>query len=652
MPQFVIDLGENYDIPEILRTLPANEWEIVLNYIAELMIKHNNNFSNITEETIRSNMENKYNIDLTDLKKKLATEMAANKQLNEQLALQKDLLKEELDAILQKQRELNDNNLKTQLEYQRKSLTEANIAEIERKNATILSFETEIAAIKAAHERKTAALEQNLAQELSKKYESERLFLEESYKTRLEYNRLDTVSKYEAEKSAIEAELSSQKLELKRLIDNNSKIEAEYKESLTNQVNLEKKYHEREIALMRERIEQLTKENININELNNSAITKEFLVSVINPAKNQLPVIKGQEGEEQIENYLKYKYIRSKVILTNKEKSKGDMYFQWHGIRCMVEVKNKEILILNDVEKFEKDIITLLKQNKINCAIFVSLKTNNIPHKTRDSLQLEYFKGIPIIYLYVDHEQIIACAIALLDKLLTINVSSNNQLEELKANFLDYYKHCEDEYKYLERLIKEKTKEISSLSLRRDTIEKKFLKLQQEYPKHISTKAIFDGRKPTDDLLVKTNVDIEVKTNDTEDLLVKTNVDIEVKTNDNEDLSNTIEVKNNEIKNDDLTHRAKLTEFFKQQRYDINKLDISIKIDTWAKTLTKECCFDILKYISTYNKHPKRDDLTNLSNGKRIMTMQEFAKLSAGDRKATKLIVKFAEDFYSAEYKP
>ena len=111
MPQFIIQIRENYDIPNILQTIPASEWEIILNYVSELLLKHNSNFSNITEEQIQKSIENKYDIDINELKRKLLAETTANKALNEQLNLQKELLRADFDNILQKQRELNDSKI-------------------------------------------------------------------------------------------------------------------------------------------------------------------------------------------------------------------------------------------------------------------------------------------------------------------------------------------------------------------------------------------------------------------------------------------------------------------------------------------------------------------------------------------------------------
>ena len=710
MPQFIIQIRENYDIPNILQTIPASEWEIILNYVSELLLKHNSNFSNITEEQIQKSIENKYDIDINELKRKLLAETTANKALNEQLNLQKELLRADFDNILQKQRELNDSNIKNQLEYQQKTFTEAAKAELEYKNATISALELslnkrlyahdeEINALKLNYEKKTALLETNLTHDLTKKHESQCQFLEESYKQRIEFSKKDIAdritSKYEAEKTAIENELQAQKQEMKKIIDNinnellqykeryaiqidtekkyyereldnlrevisklndsnskleaeykerlnkefdnerkiyalqlanlqgdinklndsNSKLEAEYKERYTTQIDTERKYYEREVVNLRERIDQLIKENNNTD-----IITKDFFMSnlqqALNPSKSLSPVVIGQEGEDQIATYLLNKYIESIVERTEKEAHKGDIYFIWNTLKCMIEVKNKETLTKNDISKFVDNITSLSDQKRINCAIFISLKTNIIPKKTRESLQLEYINAIPVIYIYLDNNQILSCGITLLSKLLTIDTKSNDELTELKATFIEHYKHCEDDCKYLDRLIKEKTKELSSLSIRREAEEKLFKKLQLQYHKYLAVK--------TTEATIQAHVAEE-----------------------KEALSHVAEEKEAYISVDQ--HYKNIVEFYKQQNFNVEDIAVKDKILTWHKVLTINHCFEILKFISVYKKRPKRDDLVLLINGKRILTQQEFGKLSAGDRKCTQQIVKFATTFYSIE---
>ena len=96
-------------------------------------------------------------------------------------------------------------------------------------------------------------------------------------------------------------------------------------------------------------------------------------------------------------------------------------------------------------------------------------------------------------------------------------------------------------------------------------------------------------------------------------------------------------------------HYKNIVEFYKQQNFNVEDIAVKDKILTWHKVLTINHCFEILKFISVYKKRPKRDDLVLLINGKRILTQQEFGKLSAGDRKCTQQIVKFATTFYSIE---
>src|SRR5690606_23491181 len=82
---------------------------------------------------------------------------------------------------------------------------------------------------------------------------------------------------------------------------------------------------------------------------------------------------------------------------------KADIRFDWKSLKAIIEVKNKNILTKEDNLKFERDIVeSLQSSDPVNCALFVSLKTNEFNfRRCHDNLQLDMYNGIPVIYLYL-----------------------------------------------------------------------------------------------------------------------------------------------------------------------------------------------------------------------------------------------------------
>jgi hypothetical protein len=70
-------------------------------------------------------------------------------------------------------------------------------------------------------------------------------------------------------------------------------------------------------------------------------------------------------------------YVDTIVEDVSSQTTHGDMLFRRH-LQRMIEIKNKITLTKDDMTKFTRDTQSITEQNKINCAIFISLQMSTI----------------------------------------------------------------------------------------------------------------------------------------------------------------------------------------------------------------------------------------------------------------------------------
>lgn len=144
----------------------------------------------------------------------------------------------------------------------------------------------------------------------------------------------------------------------------------------------------------------------------------EEFKSVLNYHDNtNVNTIKGDIGEQTIINLLKNIYDKAIIKNTSKGSHQSDILFEDYNpdIKCIIEVKKKKTIITTDITKFEEDIITQ-QDNNINCALFISMDSNNIPKK--GNFHLEIFNKIPVLYICLKSPEYIQFAIELLKNMV------------------------------------------------------------------------------------------------------------------------------------------------------------------------------------------------------------------------------------------
>ena len=172
---------------------------------------------------------------------------------------------------------------------------------------------------------------------------------------------------------------------------------------------------------------------------------------------------KGNIGESAISAILTESYQEAIIEDVSSQAATGDIFFNWRRLKCLIEVKNKNKIVKDDIDKFLRDVAQCSETSKINCAIFISLRTDKLPGRSRELLQLEYHNGVPIIYTYMPPpSKEIYYAVACLDKILSIE--GNNINEEIEQHFINYYNHLIKYQLYFETELKKKQKELKVMS--------------------------------------------------------------------------------------------------------------------------------------------------------------------------------------------
>lgn len=147
----------------------------------------------------------------------------------------------------------------------------------------------------------------------------------------------------------------------------------------------------------RMRIQNTLDEHLKNNTLNpvRDGINK-ILHSIENP-KQLTTVGKGIVGEKDVTSFMEREYPQSDITQVGDKTAMGDIMWKYNNITCLIEVKNKEKILTNDVTKFVRDVTENARSGAINCGLFVSLHDNSIPLK--GCFYIEYISDIPVIYV-------------------------------------------------------------------------------------------------------------------------------------------------------------------------------------------------------------------------------------------------------------
>ncbi len=152
---------------------------------------------------------------------------------------------------------------------------------------------------------------------------------------------------------------------------------------------------------------------------NDNSEFKEKLNKLVDQLEGKgKPIDAGNMGEEIVKNWLKNEYHDCELIDTSRIGHSGDMLFKWNSLNLLIEVKNKDKVTNEDIEKFKTDMNF---NSDSNAGIFISLRSENIPKKGEFKYETEGNK--PVIYIATPSKE----HIFLLIKIFEFSIKRKNE---------------------------------------------------------------------------------------------------------------------------------------------------------------------------------------------------------------------------------
>ena len=108
-------------------------------------------------------------------------------------------------------------------------------------------------------------------------------------------------------------------------------------------------------------------------------------------------ITKGDFGESYVLQAIEELFPKSNMNDVSGNTASGDLMWEIDTLKCLVEVKNVAQSRNLNVDKFVRDVGINVNRGKVNCGLFVSLKTETIPTKGR--MKLEFVNGVPVLYI-------------------------------------------------------------------------------------------------------------------------------------------------------------------------------------------------------------------------------------------------------------
>jgi hypothetical protein len=510
MKEIVISIRENYVIPETFHKIKPEEWEIILNYASEMLLKHDSlSLSDISSD-IKTEITSKYESIINDLTKNIYNKESENKELQDRIKNIQDKEEHVILLKLNKQYEHLNKLFNQRLDRELVMINDFHKKELECKNKMLNELETNI-------ERRVIERNEKEKKLLEEYTEKDKTLLKNNFQKEIDELR-NNISRYESKEQTLLLELNTEK----KSIEDRCKIVIEKaKKATDNELKISLDKHitqsksdallfEKEIELRENKIQMLSSELEKAekhyqDKLQHTKETNQMHELLSDMDKKLNPVIrhytgsndeKGQSGENMVRHMLEKseRYEEAIVTDTSSKKHSGDLRFEWKKIKFLIEIKNKNKLCKEtDINKFIFDVDNVSKSNEsIDCGLFISLQTNIFPGKTHEPLQLDYIGSIPVVYLYLKENDplLLHCALLLLKKVVMLPKDLSSQEEMLVGYFKNYYDYMISTKKIFEELIDTKKKELRKLGNELELMDRKFSDLDVDYNKIIKIQKI------------------------------------------------------------------------------------------------------------------------------------------------------------------
>lgn len=161
-----------------------------------------------------------------------------------------------------------------------------------------------------------------------------------------------------------------------------------------------------------EKLHELEKKNLNdkIKSLEeNNRLTELIEDKICDKKEFKNPTEQGDYVEkifdEIVEKGLKYD-TQAKINDTSDHGGSGDRIIKFsNGVVLMIEVKNKDTIKKSDIDEFKKCYEKDFRENKIDCALFFSYRTSQMPNICKAIIP-EFYEEDKVIYYGIDGDNL------------------------------------------------------------------------------------------------------------------------------------------------------------------------------------------------------------------------------------------------------
>jgi hypothetical protein len=444
---------------EIQSSIKKNSYDYEEN-IASLK-NENNNLKRENENKLQqqSLIILQYKNQIEEKEKEINTHINNQSKIEYKLQLEKEKEIELLNHNYKQQIDLCESFIskyKTQLEEKEKLLTT-----LESKSTKIISD------LELQYEERISKMEKKKEMEIessNKKNIREIEELKRIYESKIKLNIEDNEHKiklFNTENKEYKKQLEEKERKLTTLENKITDIEIKHEKQLN---------HERELH-----------ENQLLAKINSTSKDVSDLSSKMGKFLGGSNDEKGVMGELFMRNIIENNdYLNDSVLEdTSGQTARGDLFLTWRELRCMIEIKNKKVLKLDDITKFERDIKESIdSENNINCAIFISLLTHNFPKYARSYIQYEMIHGINVILIHHTSPYDILYALCTLNYLVVKKSSNNEQMAMLVNIYKETVINNNEDLKNIIKLQKTNMTDAKIIKLQRQKLENRISNLE------------------------------------------------------------------------------------------------------------------------------------------------------------------------------
>lgn len=429
-------VNDGWTLPESIKKLDPESVEALLDSIDSLLLDNMNKNNALNQEQLQQNIVRQYKLQIKKLIEKYQGDIkkSSDEYQNEINQLQKELTKVKTHS---------EQKINNEIKF----VQEQNENQLQRY---IKQYNNEI---------------EDLRNQL--KVSNDKTFeLNEHYQNKIKFMKDETVKE-------INTKYINQINELKKT--NDFLYEQLKNITANNEVVLNDKVEQKIKAIENEK-------NILINMYEKQlSDSKKYIEQQLNLQKQLQPIVKmyygsneekGSAGEQTVYNFIRDDPKYDSAILTDKsgETATGDLYFSWKDLRCLIEIKNKKRLTVDDMKKFERDVREQKAIGKINCALFVSLATNDFPGRNKELIQFDVIDNIPVIYTYLSDVKFLHYSFICLSNIVKTITTDLDKYKMLITYYQSYTKKIQYYVMYFGKLIKSHETSIRSLKKELNTL--------------------------------------------------------------------------------------------------------------------------------------------------------------------------------------